>query len=141
MYGRRSLLVGLAIGILLPAAEAQENASAIDADLVTQTRAISALSLLASREGMSRLHIPQIKAFANAEAVEQETTWTVLRSMTGGAAEDNSAPPSSSSNRDGWSRPSRTIRFWSRLTTAREWSFRSIQTWANNRVVTVFANM
>jgi predicted outer membrane protein len=96
MIGRRSLLVGLAIGILVPAAEAQENASTIDADLVNQTKAIGALSLLASREGISRIHIPQIKAFANAEAVEQETTWKVFRSLADSGAEDNSAPPPNS---------------------------------------------
>jgi predicted outer membrane protein len=96
MLGRRSLLVGLAIGILVPAAGAQENASTIDADFVNQTRAISALSLLASREGISHIHITQIKAFANAEAVEQETTWKVLRSLSDSGAEDNSASPSNS---------------------------------------------
>jgi hypothetical protein len=70
MLARRSLLVGLGTIIFLPPAVAQENASAIDSDLVRQTRAISALSLLASREGIARLTIPRIKAFANSETVE-----------------------------------------------------------------------
>ena len=96
MLRRRSLLVGLATVVFLPAAEAQENASAIDSDLVRQTRAISALSLLASREGIARLSIPRIKAFANSETVEQETIWAVLRSLADGELEDNSAPPSNS---------------------------------------------
>jgi predicted outer membrane protein len=96
MLRRRSLLVGLATVVFLPAVEAQENASAIDSDLVRQTRAISALSLLASREGIARLSIPRIKAFANSETVEQETIWAVLRSLADGAFEDNSAPPSNS---------------------------------------------
>jgi putative membrane protein len=95
MLGRRSLLVGLATVVFLPAAEAQE-ASAIDNDLVRQTRAISALSLLASREGIARLNIPRIKAFANSETVEQETTWAVLRFLADGTSENNSAPPSNS---------------------------------------------
>jgi putative membrane protein len=96
MLARRSLLVGLGTIIFLPPAVAQENASAIDSDLVRQTRAISALSLLASREGIARLTIPRIKAFANSETVEQETTWAVLRSLPDGSPEDNSASPSNS---------------------------------------------
>jgi hypothetical protein len=70
MLGRRSILVGLAIAGFAPITEAQENVSEIESDLVRQTRAISALSLLASREGVSKLHIPKLKAFANLEAVE-----------------------------------------------------------------------
>ena len=95
MLGRRSLLVvGLVTIIFPPPVEAEENASAIDSDLVRQTRAISALSLLASREGIARLTIPKLKAFASSETVEQETTWAILRSLTDGHSEDNSAPPS-----------------------------------------------
>jgi putative membrane protein len=81
MPGRRSILVGLAMAAFVPNTDAQENASEIEGDFVRQTRAISALSLLASREGVSKLHIPKLKAFANLEAFEQETTWAVLRSL------------------------------------------------------------
>jgi predicted outer membrane protein len=101
MRGRSSILAailaGLVIGAFALTTEAQENASEVEGDLVRQTRAISALSLLASREGISELHVPKLKDFANSEVVEQETTWAVFRSPTDARATgDTGTPPSNS---------------------------------------------
>jgi putative membrane protein len=91
------ILAGLVIGAFALATEAQEKASEVEGDLVRQTRAISALSLLASRDGVSELHVPKLKDFANSEVVEQEANWAVFRSSTAGrAAGDTGTPPSNS---------------------------------------------
>jgi putative membrane protein len=83
---RRSILIGITIlgarhylGVAALAADSRN----INDEFLQQAMAITGLSVLASRWALPRLTVPKLKRFADLEVAEQETAWSVLKSLKG----------------------------------------------------------
>jgi putative membrane protein len=74
MIGSWHHLVGVALAA---------DSRSIDDEFLQQAMAIAGLSLLASRLSAPQLTVPKLKRFANLEVSEQETVWSVLKSLKG----------------------------------------------------------